>query len=202
MGSEIPPLLQVCRSVPHAISALTTPSPEFNVLCDRESDAILIRSNNRSSFIAEAAQIVLDCPVKTVMVPLNVTHTAIATETVHTRLCAPATQESKSNVTPSTDLRLMLSSLITFFAHTYKEVYGFEDGPPLHDALTVAFVSNPDLFKSRRYRVDIELHGRHTTGETILDLWDFRKCNDTWGTEGKNCLVLESLEVRKSMFSE
>lgn len=158
----------------------TTPVAEFNVLCD-----------------PEAAQIVLDCPVKTVMVPLNVTHTAIATETVHTRLCVPTTQEGKSNVTPSTDLRLMLSSLITFFAHTYKEVYGFEDGPPLHDALTIAFVSNPDLFKSRRYRVDVELHGRHTTGETILDLWDFRKCDDTWGTEGKNCLVLESLEIER-----
>lgn len=150
--------------------------------------------------LAEAAQIVLDCPVKTVMVPLNVTHTAIVTQTVHTRLCAPMTKDNNSNIVPSTDLRLMLSSLITFFAHTYKEVYGFEDGPPLHDALTVAFVSKPDLFKSKRYRVDVELHGQHTTGETVLDLWDFRKCDNTWGVDGKNCLVLESLEVRRFVY--
>ncbi|KAL4076299.1 Inosine/uridine-preferring nucleoside hydrolase domain-containing protein [Scleroderma citrinum] len=157
-----------------------TPVAEFNVLCD-----------------PEATQIVLNCPVKTVMVPLNVTHTAIATQAIHTRLCASVDQDSTSNIAPSTDLRLMLSSLITFFAHTYKEVYGFEDGPPLHDALTIAFVSNPDLFRSRRYHVDVECHGQHTTGETIVDFWDFEKCDETWGVGGKNCLVLESLEVER-----
>ncbi|KAG6335889.1 hypothetical protein ID866_3198 [Astraeus odoratus] len=158
-----------------------SPAAEFNILCD-----------------PEAAQIVLDCPVKTVMVPLNVTHTAIATQAVHSQLCAPAAQvASEGNVTASSDLRLMLSSLITFFAHKYKAVFGFDDGPPLHDALTIAYVSIPHLFKSKRYRVDIELHGQHTTGETVVDLWDYQQCDDTWGTTGKNCLVLESLEVEQ-----
>lgn len=158
-----------------------TPAAEFNIACD-----------------PEAAQIVLDCPVKTVMVPLNVTHTAIVKQPVQTRLCAATvTQETGENdvLVPSTGLRLMLSSLITFFAHTYKEVFGFDYGPPLHDALTVAYVSNPNLFKGKRYRVDVELQGRHTTGETVADIWDYQHCDDTWGAAGKNCLVLESLEV-------
>ncbi|KAI5993631.1 Inosine/uridine-preferring nucleoside hydrolase domain-containing protein [Pisolithus albus] len=150
-----------------------TPAAEFNIACD-----------------PEAAQIVLDCPVKTVMVPLN--------QSIQTRLCAATvTQETseKDVPVPSTSLRLMLSSLITFFAHTYKEVFGFDYGPPLHDALTVAYVSNPNLFKGKRYRVDVELQGRHTTGETVADIWDYQQCDDTWGAAGKNCLVLESLEV-------
>ncbi|KAI6100192.1 Inosine/uridine-preferring nucleoside hydrolase domain-containing protein [Pisolithus thermaeus] len=158
-----------------------TPAAEFNIACD-----------------PEAAQIVLDCPVKTVMVPLNVTHTAIVKQSIQTRLCAATvTQETGENdvPVPSTGLRLMLSSLITFFAHTYKEVFGFDYGPPLHDALTVAYVSNPNLFKGKRYRVDVELQGRHTTGETVADIWDYQQCGDSWGAAGKNCLVLESLEV-------
>lgn len=134
------------------------------------------------------------------MVPLNVTHTAVVTDSVHKRLCAAtvAQEAGKNDVTvPPTGLRSMLSSLITFFAHTYREVYGFDDGPPLHDALTVAYVSNPNLFKSKRYRVDVELYGRHTTGETVADIWDYQRCDDTWGATGKNCLVLESLEVER-----
>ncbi|KAH7887378.1 uridine nucleosidase [Phlebopus sp. FC_14] len=154
-----------------------TPVAEFNIVCD-----------------PEAAQIVLDCPVKTVMVPLNVTHTAVATKNIHSRLCSAANDEI---VLPSTSLRKTLSSLITFFGDTYKEVFGFSDGPPLHDALTIVYVSNPELFKYKRYRVDIELHGEHTIGETVVDLWDYKRCDETWGATGKNCIVLESLEVDK-----
>ncbi|KAI6024510.1 Inosine/uridine-preferring nucleoside hydrolase domain-containing protein [Pisolithus marmoratus] len=157
-----------------------TTTAEFNVICD-----------------PEAAQIVLDCPVKTVMVPLNVTHTAIVTQSVHTRLCAATASDENDAPVPSTGLRLMLSSLVTFFARMYREIYGFDNGPPLHDALTVAYVSNPNLFRSKRYRVDVELQGRHTTGETVADIWDFQQCDDTWGPTGKNCLVLESLEVEQ-----
>ncbi|KAF9226893.1 uridine nucleosidase [Gyrodon lividus] len=157
-----------------------TPAAEFNILCD-----------------PEAAQIVVDCPLKTVMVPLNVTHTAIANRSIHTRLCSSNGNDSHTSDLPSTNLRTMMSSLITFFGDAYREVFGFDEGPPLHDALTIAYVSNPGLFKSKRYRVDVELHGQHTTGETVVDTWDYRKCDDTWGPTGKNCLVLESLEVDK-----
>ncbi|KAH7922963.1 nucleoside hydrolase [Leucogyrophana mollusca] len=158
-----------------------SPVAEFNIICD-----------------PEATQIVLDAPVKTVMMPLNVTHMAIATKDVHCRLRNPSNPSltiSGDLPPPLTNLRHTLSTLITFFADTYRSTFGFEDGPPLHDALTVAYVSQPELFKSQRYRVDVELHGAHTAGETVVDVWHYRSCDDSWGVDGKNCLVAEVVEV-------
>ncbi|KIK96071.1 hypothetical protein PAXRUDRAFT_337699 [Paxillus rubicundulus Ve08.2h10] len=157
-----------------------TPAAEFNIFCD-----------------PEAAQIVVDNPLKTVMIPINVTHTAIANKIIHSRLCSSSQDDNHTSDSPSTNLRAMMSSLITFFGDTYREVFDFQEGPPLHDALTIAYVSDPGLFQGKRYRVDVENHGRHTTGETVVDTWDYRKCDDTWGPTGKNCLILESLEVDK-----
>ncbi|EIW76317.1 uridine nucleosidase [Coniophora puteana RWD-64-598 SS2] len=161
---------------------------EFNILCD-----------------PEATQIVLDAPVKTVMIPINVTHKAIATRYQHARLRSSSFQ-TPDNITtfcsddaplpiPSNNVRHTLSTIVSFFADTYKSTFGFHDGPPLHDPLTIAYVSAPELFKCTRYRVDVELQGAHTTGETVVDLWNYRSCDDTWGSMGKNCLVAEGLDV-------
>lgn len=101
-----------------------------------------------------------------------------------------------TNTTGSGDgLRRTLSSLITFFAETYKSTFGFMDGCPLHDPLTVCFVSRPDLFSHKRYHVDVELNGVHTSGETVVDIWNYRRSDDTWGPSGKNCVVVQSLDV-------
>jgi uridine nucleosidase len=146
---------------------------------------------------AEATQIVLDAPVKAVMVPINVTHTAIVTSTIHSRLRSPLLPLLDGVlVDPSTNLRNTLSSLIIFFAESYKSTFGFEQGPPLHDALTIAYVSHPELFKAQRFRVDVELHGKYTAGETVVDVWDYQTCDDSWGSTGKNCLVTQEIQVR------
>ncbi|KAN0132529.1 nucleoside hydrolase [Lactarius tabidus] len=149
---------------------------EFNILCD-----------------PEAAQIVLDAPIPKVMIPLNVTHKAIVTETLHANLInpAPTSHEAPPDVA-SSRLRHTLSTLISFFRETYKSTFGFLDGPPLHDALTIAFVCRPDLFTTRRYRVDVELSGVHTTGQTVADVWGYSKVDDTWG---KSCEVATDLDI-------
>ncbi|KAG6854357.1 hypothetical protein C0991_007862 [Blastosporella zonata] len=151
---------------------------EFNIMCD-----------------PHAAQIVLDAPVRTVMIPINVSHTAIVTKAIHRELLSPGSPEVDALPSASTNLRHTLSTLIGFFADSYKSTFGFNDGPPLHDALTIAYVSRPDLFKTVRRRVDIELTGTHTLGETVVDIWDYRGCDDTWGVGGKNCLVAQSVDV-------
>lgn len=152
---------------------------EFNIMCD-----------------PEAAQIVLDAPVKTVMIPINVTHTAIVTSTIHSRLRSPHLPLLDGVLAhPSTNLRSTLSSVISFFAGTYKSTFGFDQGPPLHDALTITYVSHPELFKAQRFRVDVELHGKHTAGETVVDVWNYRRCDDSWGSNGKNCVVAQSVQV-------
>ena len=139
---------------------------------------------------------VLNTPVKKTMMPINVTHTAIATANVHARILSPAaTLETSKLPAPATNLRHTLSTLITYFAEAYKLTFGFNDGPPLHDCLTIAYVAAPELFKTTRHRVDIELNGTHSIGETVVDVWKYQKCDDTWGRNGRNCQVAEWLDV-------
>ncbi|KAF4620063.1 hypothetical protein D9613_004994 [Agrocybe pediades] len=153
---------------------------EFNILCD-----------------PHATQIVLNAPVKKTMMPINVTHTAIVTRKIHSLILSPEISSIPLEGLPAaaSNLRHTLSTLITFFADSYKSTFGFNDGPPLHDALTIAYVARPELFKTTRYRVDVELTGEHTIGETVVDMWNYRKCDGTWGRTGKNCLVAESMNV-------
>lgn len=150
---------------------------------------------------AEATQIVLDTPVKVVMIPINVTHTAIVTSAIHSRLRSPHLPLLDGMADPSTNLRSTLSSLISFFAGSYKSTFGFDQGPPLHDALTIAYVSHPEFFKTQRFRVDVELHGKHTAGETVIDVWNYQTCDDSWGSTGKNCLVTQEVQVRALTYS-
>lgn len=101
-----------------------------------------------------------------------------------------------STLQAATPLRHMLSTLILFFSNSYKSVFGFENGPPLHDALTIAYLSRPDIFEVTRYRVDVELAGTHTVGETVVDIWNYRDVDeDDWGAEGKNCIVAKGVDV-------
>ncbi|KAF8590565.1 nucleoside hydrolase [Ramaria rubella] len=154
---------------------------EYNILCD-----------------PEASQIVLDFPVKKTMIPINVTHQVIFTRSLHARLLSPNTRylgPSDPLPNPTTPLRHTLSTLLTFFSISYKSTFGFEDGPPLHDALAIAYIACPDIFRCKRYRVDVELGGFHSTGETVVDIWNYRLCDDSWGRIGKNCLVAESIDV-------
>lgn len=143
---------------------------EYNILCD-----------------PEAAQIVLDVPVKKVMIPINVTHNAIATNAILTRLLPPSAAQN--------GVRHTISTIITYFAATYESTFGFTAGPPLHDALTIAYVAHPELFKLERFRVDVELAGKFTSGETVVDVWDYGRCDESWGVGGKNCFVGQSVNV-------
>lgn len=83
----------------------------------------------------EAAKIVFECGAPVTMVPLEVTHTALATPAVLQRLSVR-----------STPFLGLMHKLLMFFAQTYKEVFSFEH-PPLHDPLAVFYVSCPEAFK-------------------------------------------------------
>ncbi|MGW2305440.1 nucleoside hydrolase [Streptomyces sp. NPDC001809] len=119
----------------------TTPAAEFNILCD-----------------PEAADIVLRSGVPVTMFGLNATHQVRATPEVVGRIAALGTPLSGLCV-----------DLLTYFASTYREVYGF-DAPPLHDPLTVAHLIDPSLVSLVRAAVTVELTGTHTRGATVVDL--------------------------------
>lgn len=72
----------------------------------------------------------------------------------HALLRGPADLPPTPPMTPTRDalpiraattLRHTLSTNLSFFADAYKRKYGMP-GPPLHDALTIAYISNPELF--------------------------------------------------------
>jgi len=170
---------------------------EYNILCDREFCLITCEIISIYAQPAHATQIVLDAPIRKTMMPINVTHTAIVTKHVQAQLLAPGAILLNDDALPppATNLRHTLSTLITFFGDSYKSTFGFNDGPPLHDALTVAYVSRPELFKTIRHRVDVELNGTHCMGETVVDIWRYRDCDDSWGPLGRNCMVAQSLDV-------
>jgi len=137
------------------------------------------------------------------MVPINATHQVIFTKEVHNRLLQPnALPSDQSNELPkaSTPLRHTLSTFLMFFADTYKSTFGFDNGPPLHDAVTIGYIAHPELFRCKRYRVDVELAGVHAIGATVVDVWDYRTCDDSWGPLGKNCLVAEDVDVSVLLF--
>jgi uridine nucleosidase len=146
---------------------------EFNILCDPEAAALIFTNPVLS--------------VKTILIPLDVTHQVLATKEVQELLGG-----SKSSK-PST-LRQMLLELLNFFANTYSEVFGITAGPPLHDPLAVAVIldglkdievpfydhKTGEEGRRERYHVEVLTEGSHEdalggltqTGRTIAKLLD------------------------------
>ncbi|HEX7304924.1 nucleoside hydrolase [Lentzea sp.] len=118
----------------------TTPYAEFNIHVD-----------------PEAAHVVFTSGVPVTMVGLNVTHQALVTPEVVARL------------TTLGPLGRICGDLMTFFAATYREVFGFE-APPLHDPVAVARVIDPSLVACVEAFVGIETSGTYTRGATVVDL--------------------------------
>ncbi|KAL8291516.1 hypothetical protein RQP46_002494 [Phenoliferia psychrophenolica] len=150
-----------------------------------------------------AASILFNFDIKVVICPLNLTHTALFTPEIHAQLLQPSFRRSSEpfpTLLPpaSTPLRHTLSTNLIFFAEAYRLKYNFP-GPPLHDALTVAFISHPELFSGTRYRVDVVMEGI-AAGATVVDLWEYQKetvdqTEENWGRDGKNVFVLEKVNV-------
>lgn len=117
-----------------------------------------------------------DCGIPIYAIPLNVTHQAIFHIDAHRFLLDPSREPHTLRAQPlpaaQTPLRQTLSTLFSFFAQTYKEVFKFEEGPPVHDALVVAYVAKPHAFKDTMCRVDAELSGKHTRGAIIVDTYN------------------------------
>jgi inosine-uridine nucleoside N-ribohydrolase len=119
----------------------TRPYAEFNALVD-----------------PEAADLVFASGVPLTMVGLNLTHQAQATSDVVDRLRALGTPVSEATV-----------GWLSFFADTYREVFGF-GGPPVHDPCALALVIDPSIVRCEEVFVAIETEGRWTRGATVVDL--------------------------------
>lgn len=148
----------------------TTPSAEFNIFVD-----------------PDAAQIVMHCKRPLTIVPLDVTHQALVTP--------QRIQQLRALDSPA---GTAIVGMLEFFNRFDSEKYGNE-GAPLHDPCTIAYLLAPDLFKGRCCNVEVETDSPLTSGHTAVDFWGVsnRPNNANWlyqiDTEGFFALLIERL---------
>lgn len=118
----------------------TTASAEFNIWAD-----------------PEAAAIVFEAGLPLRMVGLDVTHQALLLPDDVASLEALGTRAGR-----------VFADLMRFFAIHHRDRYGW-DGPPVHDAVAVAWLLEPTLVGSESCRVDVDTSNGPSRGRTIAD---------------------------------
>ena len=118
----------------------TTAAAEFNIWADPEAAAIVFESG---------------IPIQ--MSGLDVTHQALVLPADIARLEDLGTRPGR-----------VFADLIRFFAVHHRDRYGW-DGPPIHDAVAVAWLADPTLVAGRPLRIDVETAGVHSRGRTVAD---------------------------------
>ena len=111
----------------------TTAAAEFNIWADPEAAAIVFESG---------------IPIR--MAGLDVTHQALVLPPDIERLEALGTRPGR-----------VFADLMRFFAVHHRDRYGW-DGPPIHDAVAVAWLVAPGLIRHRSLRIDVETAGHGT----------------------------------------
>lgn len=109
---------------------------------------------------------------KCILIPLNLTHKALATDEVMKRVLG----DGKSNI------RRLFYDLFLFFKKTYEHAQGFESGPPIHDPLTLLPLLELYGWETKEvinfsYRrldidVDIDIHSDHAGKLIILNEYE------------------------------
>ncbi|KAL6713294.1 Uridine nucleosidase 1 [Lecanora helva] len=130
---------------------------EFNIYCDPEA-AESIFSNP-------------ELAAKTTLIPLDLTHQVLADKTVQQKLLNNPFSSQQPN---QLNIRQLFNEILTFFAHTYHEVFAISEGPPLHDPIAVAVLLNDlidgGLFDDRggeRWHVEVVTDGQHSDSEHL-----------------------------------
>lgn len=100
----------------------------------------------------EAAEIVFGAGWEVVMIGLDLTHQAIATPEIAERMRALGPL--------GVDL---IAPLATFWTDPNT------GGQAVHDVCAVAYLTRPELFESKRARVEVETSGTFTAGMTVTD---------------------------------
>lgn len=119
-----------------------TPTAEFNIYVD-----------------PEAAEIVFKTGINIVVMPLDVTHKALVTQTRNDAFRALGTPAG-----------IAVAQMTDFFERFDKEKYG-STGAPLHDPCVTAYLIKPELFTGRYINVEIETGSALTLGMTVADWW-------------------------------
>jgi inosine-uridine nucleoside N-ribohydrolase len=103
----------------------------------------------------EAAHRVFTSGLDVTMVGLDVTHRA---------LVKPEQLRQAGRV------GAVVAELLEFYGGFHRATYGWE-GSPIHDAVAVAHVIDPDLLEVERLNVRIDTESELCRGRTVVDLW-------------------------------
>jgi purine nucleosidase len=120
----------------------TTPAAEFNVFVD-----------------PHAAHLVFTSGIPIVMMPLDVTHKALATPERLQRFTDLGNRSGRA-----------VHGMLDFYDRWDMEKYGIPGGP-IHDAAVTAYLLAPDLYQGREVHVEIDIGTGPTQGMTIVDWW-------------------------------
>lgn len=123
-----------------------TPAAEFNIYVD-----------------PQAADLVFKSGIPIVVMPLDVTHKALAT--------APRIEAFRAL---GTEPGRMVAEWTDFFERFDKQKYG-SSGAPLHDPCVIAYLLRPALFSGRHINLEIETQSELTMGMTVADWWGVTK---------------------------
>jgi inosine-uridine nucleoside N-ribohydrolase len=118
-----------------------TPAAEFNIWVDPEAAERVFRSG-----------------LDVTMIGLDVTHRAIF---------GP---EPTAELKASGRVGAMVAELLEFYGRFHKQSYGW-DGSPIHDAVAVAHVIDPELLEVERLNVRIDTESELCRGRTVVDVW-------------------------------
>ncbi|NQV86098.1 MAG: nucleoside hydrolase [Woeseiaceae bacterium] len=119
-----------------------TPSAEFNIMVD-----------------PHAADIVFNCGRPITLLGLDVTHRVLSTKERVARIA-----DLKNSVADAT------VGMLNFFHRYDTKKYGSQ-GTPLHDPCTIAYLLQPELFKTKVCNVSVETESELTIGHTAVDFW-------------------------------
>ena len=103
----------------------------------------------------EAAHIVFEEKWPIVMVGLDLTYQALATQDVKNTIASI-----------DSDAGRFVTQVLARFSENYKKSKGF-DAPPVHDACAVGYVIDPTVIETRKAPVHVECIGRYTAGMTV-----------------------------------
>ncbi len=138
-----------------------TPAAEFNILVD-----------------PEAAHIVFSSPVKVTMIGLDITRQVQVLPKIVKRMAAINNKASD-----------LFVKLMNVFNENQARVFGLKGGP-LHDPVTIAYLIDPSLLKTKHAHCEIDLSHGISYGRTNCDLFDYLK-------QDANTFVAHHIDVEK-----
>lgn len=122
-----------------------TPAAEFNMHVDPEAAKIVIDTLSAAG-------------VPITMIPLDVTHKAVADTAVIDEMRSVGTASAR-----------LAADILNVWGD--KPHYIPLGGKPLHDPCVIAYLLQPALFSGKRVNVEIETQGQWTSGMTVVDWW-------------------------------